>query len=63
MGRFYRRKNLKARNLTLPILTATEKQPKPKNQTPPQPKDGMGTLLEHPILAKRTEEILLVISP
>jgi hypothetical protein len=33
---------------TFPIPTATEKQPKPKKQTAPQPEHGMGTLRRNP---------------
>jgi hypothetical protein len=33
---------------TFPIPTATEKKPKPKNQTNPQTKHGMGLLRRHP---------------
>jgi len=35
-------------NITFPIPTATGKQPKPKNQTPSQPKDGLGQLTQPP---------------
>jgi hypothetical protein len=35
-------------NSTFPIPTATKKQPKPKNQTAPQPERGMGTLRRNP---------------
>jgi len=35
-------------NYTPLIPTATEKQPKPKNQTVPQPKDGMGKIQCNP---------------
>jgi hypothetical protein len=42
---------------TFPILTAAEKQPKPKKQTPPQPKDGMGKLRNHPSPQKEKTEV------
>jgi hypothetical protein len=45
------------KSYTFPTPTATKKSPKPKNQTAPQPKHGMGTLRKHPPHKERKNKI------